>query len=268
LKSQDGGLADWERNVLKRIKSPSRSIEIAVVGKYIALQDAYKSIYEALTHGALANDARLVLKKVDSEDIEKDGVDKYLKGVKGILVPGGFGHRGIEGKISAARFARENNIPYFGICLGMQIAVIEFARNVCSLKNANSTEFNKGTKYPVISLLEEQKKIQEKGATMRLGAYECRIKKGTKAYEAYKKERISERHRHRYEFNNSYREIMQKKGMEFCGIYPKKDLIEIIELKNHPWFVACQFHPEFQSKPQTPHPLFRNFIKAAVDYKT
>jgi len=264
IKHPDGSLADWERNVLKRIKSPSHTVEIAVVGKYIALQDAYKSIYEALLHGALGNDARLILKKIDSEDIEKCGVEKYLKGVKGVLVPGGFGNRGIEGKIAAARFARENNIPYLGICLGMQIAVIEFARNVCGFKNANSTEFNKDTKYPIVSLLEEQKKVEDKGATMRLGAYECRLKKGTKAYEAYRKEKISERHRHRYEFNNNYREAMQKKGMIVSGVYPKKNLVEIVEISNHPWFVACQFHPEFQSRPENAHPLFRNFIKAAL----
>ena len=264
LKYQGGSLSDWEQNVLKRIKSPSHTVEIAVVGKYIALQDAYKSIYEALVHGALGNDTRLVLKKIDSEDIEKHGIEKYLKGVKGVLVPGGFGNRGIEGKIAAAKFARENNIPYFGICLGMQTAVIEFARNVCGFKNANSTEFDKDTKYPIVSLLEEQKKIQDKGATMRLGAYECRLKKGTKAYEVYRKEKISERHRHRYEFNNSFREALQKKGMVLSGIYPKKDLVEIIELNSHPWFVACQFHPEFQSKPEKPHPLFKSFIKAAL----
>jgi len=264
IKHPDGSLTDWERNVLKKIKSPARIVEIAVVGKYIVLQDAYKSIYEALIHGALSNDAKLVLKKVDSEDIEKYGVDKYLKGVKGVLIPGGFGNRGIEGKIAASKFARENNIPYLGICLGMQIAVIEFARNVCGFKNANSTEFNKDTKYPIVSLLEEQISVQEKGATMRLGAYECRLKKGTKAYDAYRKEKISERHRHRYEFNNDYREAMQKKGMVFSGIYHKKDLVEIIELPAHPWFVACQFHPEFQSKPESPHPLFKNFIKAAL----
>lgn len=264
LKHHDGSLADWQRNVIKKIKSPSFSVDIAVVGKYIALQDAYKSIYEALIHGALGNNARLILKRVDSEDIEKGGAAKYLQGVKGILVPGGFGHRGIEGKISAAKFARENNIPYLGICLGMQIAVIEFARNVCGFKNANSSEFNKSTKYPVISLLEEQKKIEEKGATMRLGAYECRIRKGTKTHEAYRSEKIFERHRHRYEFNNKYREAMQKKGMVFSGVYPKKDLVEIVELTGHPWFVACQFHPEFQSKPEYPHPLFRNFIKVAL----
>ena len=264
MKYKDGGLTEWGHCVLRRIKSPSHNVEIAVVGKYITLQDAYKSIYEALIHGALANDARLVLKKIDSEDIENGGVEKYLTGVKGILVPGGFGNRGIEGKIKAAQFARENNIPYFRICLGMQTAVIEFARNACGFKNANSTEFDKNTRHPVISILEEQKKIQEKGATMRLGAYECRIKKGTKVYHAYRRERIFERHRHRYEFNNSYREVMQKNGIVFSGVYPKKDLIEIIELNNHPWFVACQFHPEFQSKPDQPHPLFRSFIKAAL----
>lgn len=259
-----GDLSAWNESVIKRIKSPSREIQIAVVGKYIALQDAYKSIYEALTHGAIANDTRLIIKKVDSEDIEKNNAEKYLKKVKGILIPGGFGQRGIDGKIKAANFARENNIPYFGICLGMQTAVIEFARNVCGLKNANSTEFNKNTKHPVISLLEEQKAVRLKGASMRLGAYECNLKKGTKSYKAYKKEKIFERHRHRYEFNNKFCEILEKHGMIFSGVNPQKKLIEIIELKNHPWFVACQFHPEFKSKPDNVHPLFREFIAAAL----
>jgi len=263
LKCPEGNLADWTR-MLKRVKSPTKKVEIAVVGKYIALQDAYKSIYEALVHGAIENNAKLIINKVDSEDIEKKGVLKYLKDVKGILIPGGFGHRGIEGKIKAVKFARENKVPFLGLCLGMQTAAIEFARNVCGLKNANSSEFNKNTKYPVISLLEEQKKISDKGATMRLGAYECRLSKGTAAYKAYKKEKIHERHRHRYEFNNKYRDSMQRAGMVFSGINPKKDLVEIIELKNHPWFVACQFHPEFKSKPDSAHPLFRDFIKAAL----
>ncbi|MDD5618049.1 MAG: CTP synthase [Candidatus Omnitrophica bacterium] len=257
-------LRDWEDKVIKRINSPSKQIQIAVVGKYIILQDAYKSIYEALCHGSLANDTRLIIKKIDSEDIEKNGADEYLKDVQGILVPGGFGNRGIEGKIKAAQYARENNIPYFGICLGMQIAVIEFARNACGLKNANSTEFNKNTKFPVISLLEEQKKVKTKGGTMRLGAYKCRLIKNTKSYQAYKKEMIAERHRHRYEFNNAYRKIMQNKGMIFSGINPQANLVEIIELKNHPWFIACQFHPEFKSKPDKPHPLFIGFIKASL----
>ena len=189
---------------------------------------------------------------------------KYLKKAKGILIPGGFGNRGIEGKIKAAQFARKNNIPYFGICLGMHTAVIEFARNVCGLKNANSTEFIKNTKYPVISLLEEQQKVKIKGATMRLGAYECKLKKNTLSYSAYKKEKILERHRHRYEFNNEFKNMFEKNGMVLSGINPKTKLIELIELKDHPWYVACQFHPEFKSKPDNAHPLFREFVKAAL----
>lgn len=266
LKCDEGNLSDWENKVLKKLKLPSKEIQIAVVGKYIALQDAYKSIYEALVHSGIANDVRLRIKKVDSEDIEKNGARKYLKEVKGVLIPGGFGDRGIEGKIKAAQFARENKIPFFGICLGMQIAVIEFARNICGLEHANSTEFDKNTKHPVISLLEEQKKIDSKGATMRLGAYECKIKKPSMAYNAYKKEKMHERHRHRYEFNNNYREIMKKNGMIFSGIYPRENLVELIELKNHPWFVACQFHPEFKSKPDKVHPLFCAFTYAAINH--
>ena len=181
------------------------------------------------------------------------------------MVPGGFGDRGIEGKILAAKYARENDLPYFGICLGMHVATIEFARNVCGFKMANSTEFNKNTKYPVISLLEEQKKIVAKGATMRLGAYECKIKKESIAFDAYKKEKVQERHRHRYEFNNEYKELMAKKGMIFSGVNPQRKLMEMIELKNHSWFLACQFHPEFKSKPDKAHPLFREFVKAAIN---
>jgi len=264
LKCEDRDLSHWEDMVLSRLRSPSKQAQIAVVGKYITLQDAYKSIYEALVHGAIANDAELVIRKVDSEDIEKNGAKKYLEGVEGILVPGGFGNRGINGKIQAIQYARERKIPFFGICLGLQTAVIEFARNICGMKRANSTEFNKGTRYPVISLLEEQKKIHAKGATMRLGSYVCRIKKGTNAYKAYKKEKIFERHRHRYEFNNKYKKIMKEKGMFFPGIHPDGNLVEIIEFKNHPWFIACQFHPEFKSKPDKPHPLFSAFVKASL----
>ena len=267
LKCDDSDLTGWKRDVVDRLKYSKKEVNIAVVGKYITLQDSYKSIYEALIHGAIANSAKLILKKVDSEDIEKSGAKKYLKGVQGILVPGGFGSRGIEGKISAIKYARENKIPYFGICLGMQTAVIEFARNVCTMSGANSTEFNKKTKYPAISLLEEQKDITAKGATMRLGAYDCILKKGTKAYAAYKREKISERHRHRYEFNNKYKDTMEKNGMIFSGVYKKENLVEIIELKDHPWFLACQFHPEFKSKPDQAHPLFRDFIKAALKSK-
>lgn len=264
VKRPDKAPLEWEEAVVNKIKKPKYKVEIAVVGKYITLQDAYKSIYEALTHGAIANETKLVIKRVDSEDITKRGADKYLKGVKGILVPGGFGPRGIEGKIQAAQYARENGIPYFGICLGMQIAVIEFARNVCGMKKAHSTEFSLDTKYPVISLLEEQKKVKVKGASMRLGAYACRVKKGTNAFSAYQKERVDERHRHRYEFNNEYRDVMKKDNFVFSGINPKSNLVEIVEIKDHPWYLACQFHPEFQSKPNKAHPLFRDFVKAAL----
>lgn len=267
LQIDDKDLHNWKKTVVRRLRNPSHEVKIAVVGKYITLQDAYKSIYEALVHGAIANDARLIIKKVDSEDIEKNGTEKYLRGTRGILIPGGFGHRGIEGKIKAARFARENNICFLGLCLGMQIAVIEFARNVCAFKKANSTEFNENTKYPVISLLAEQKKIKNMGATMRLGAYECKLKKDSLAYDAYKTEKIFERHRHRYEFNNEFRAPMEKKGMVFAGINPQANLVEIIELEKHPWFVACQFHPEFKSKPDKAHPLFRDFIKHALKSK-
>ncbi|MBU4346886.1 MAG: CTP synthase [Candidatus Omnitrophica bacterium] len=264
LKCEDGSLFDWEEKVLKRLNKPSKKVHIAVVGKYITLQDAYKSIYESLVHGSIANDAELIIKRVDSEDIEKDGAEKYLEGANGILVPGGFGQRGIEGKIKAVQYARKNKIPFFGICLGMQIAVIESARNICGLKKANSTEFDKNTRYPVISLLDEQKKIRAKGATMRLGSYICLLKKGSNASKAYKKEKVLERHRHRYEFNNKYKETMRRKGFVFTGIYPKENLVEIVELKGHPWFVACQFHPEFKSKPDKPHPLFSAFIEHSL----
>ncbi|MBP7088586.1 MAG: CTP synthase [Candidatus Omnitrophica bacterium] len=263
LKYVEANLSEWEDKVLNNLRRASGEVNIAVVGKYITLQDAYKSIYEALTHGAIANSCKLIIKKIDSEDIEKNGAEKYLTGIQGILVPGGFGSRGIEGKIQAIKFAREKKIPFLGICLGMQTAVIEFARNVCNLKGANSTEFNKNNKYPVISLLEEQKKVKNMGASMRLGAYECKLKENTHVYCAYKKEKIYERHRHRYEFNDSYRELMQNKGIVFSGINPKEKLVEVIELKDHPWFVACQFHPEFKSKPDKAHPLFREFIKCS-----
>jgi CTP synthase len=264
LKYKDKSLKKWEVNVLDKLKNPSRRSTIAVVGKYITLQDAYKSIYEALIHGAIANDTKLDIKKIDSEDIENRDVTSYLKDAAGVLVPGGFGDRGIEGKIKAVKFARENNIPFFGICLGMHTAVIEFARNVAGLDDANSTEFKQTTKNPVISLLAEQKKVKNKGASMRLGVYECRVKKGTAVYKSYKKGKILERHRHRYEFNNKYKNLLGKSGIVFSGINPGKKLVEIIELKDHPWYVACQFHPEFQSKPDKAHPLFRDFIKASL----
>jgi len=258
-------LEKWQAKVVERVLNPKGKIRIAFVGKYIALQDAYKSVYESLTHAGIYNDAEVEIKKVDSEDIQKFGSEKFLNDVSGVLVPGGFGYRGIEGKISAIRFARENNIPFLGLCLGMQCAVIEFARNACGLKGANSTEFKPKAKNPVISLLQEQYKVKDLGGTMRLGAYPCRIKNNSLAAKVYGKLLTFERHRHRYEFNNRYRKLLEKKGLVFSGVYPKKGLVEIVELKNHPFFVAAQFHPEFKSKPDNPHPLFRGFISAALD---
>jgi CTP synthase len=266
IKLPDRGIKSWEEGVIKRLRSPAKEVKIAVVGKYISLQDAYKSIYEALAHGGIANNARVNIVKIDSEDVEKSGIKKYLKDAQGVLIPGGFGARGIEGKIAAVKYVRENNIPFFGICLGMQIATIEFARNVAGLKGANSTEFDKETPYPVISLIEEQKEVKDLGASMRLGAYAGILEKGTKSFEAYKNEKVSERHRHRYEFNNAYRQQLTQKGMVIAGTNPERDLVEIVEIKEHPWFVGCQFHPEFKSKPDIAHPLFKGFIAAALNF--
>ena len=264
LISRHSELKDWEESVVKRVLDPKHKIKIAFVGKYLGLQDAYKSVYEALTHAGIANDAKVEIQRVDSEDIEKYGAEKFLKDVSGVLVPGGFGYRGIEGKIKAIKYARENNVPFLGLCLGMQCAVIEFSRNACGLKGANSTEFMPKTKYPVISLLEEQRRVKDMGGTMRLGAYPCRIKNGTLAKKVYRQELVSERHRHRYEFNEKFRTLLEKKGMVFSGIYKNKNLVEIVELKKHPFFIAVQFHPEFKSKPDSAHPLFRDFIKAGL----
>lgn len=257
-------LKEWEKKVVEKAVNPKHKTAIAFVGKYITLQDAYKSVYEALNHAGIYNDAKVEIKRVDAEDIERQGADKLLKGVSGILVPGGFGYRGIEGKIRAIKFARENKIPFLGLCLGMQCAAIEFARNACGLKDANSTEFRPKTKHPVICLQEEQRKVKDLGGTMRLGAYPCKIKRNTLAHRAYGKTLVDERHRHRYEFNNKYKKLLEKKGIVFSGIYPKNNLVEIIELKGHPYFVAVQFHPEFKSKPDKAHPLFREFISAAL----
>ncbi len=264
IKSDDKDLKDWQDFVVDRIKNPAKEVKISVVGKYITLPDAYKSIYEALIHGGIANDARVIINKIDSEDLEKGKPEKLLAGSQGILIPGGFGSRGIAGKILAVKYARENQIPFFGICLGMQVATIEIARNICGWKTANSTEFDKETKYPVISLLEEQKMIKDLGATMRLGAYGCKLLKNSKSFLAYKKETISERHRHRYEFNNQYQKDLESKGVVFAGRNPESNLVEVLELQNHPWFVGCQFHPEFKSKPDKAHPLFQAFIGAAI----
>ncbi len=266
IKSEDRDLKEWQDVVVKRLKYPQKEVKISIVGKYVSLPDAYKSIYEALVHGGITNNARVIINRIDSEQIHSEhDLRKFMNGSQGLLVPGGFGSRGIEGKILAVQYAREKNLPFFGICLGMQVATIEFARNVCGLKGANSTEFDQDTKHPVICLQEEQKKIKNMGATMRLGAYPCKLLKDTLSYRAYKKETVSERHRHRYEFNNSYKKLFEKKGMIFAGIYSKNHLVEIIELKKHPWFVACQFHPEFNSKPEKAHPLFRQFIAAALE---
>jgi CTP synthase len=257
-------ISEWKAMVDTLITPPQGTVEIAVVGKYIGLRDSYKSIYESLTHGGIANKVKVKIRMVESEDVEKSGAAALLDGVCGVLIPGGFGDRGIEGKIQAIRYARENNIPFFGICLGMQCATIEYARNVCGMADASSTEFAANTAYPVIDMMIEQKKVTEKGGTMRLGAYPCQITEGTEAHRLYGQVTIQERHRHRYEFNNKYREKMQKSGMIFSGLCPGRDLVEIIELKDHPWFVACQFHPEFQSTPLRAHPLFRGFVEAAV----
>jgi CTP synthase len=269
-------LRPWDR-LVKKLKNPKRSTSIAVVGKYVHLKDSYKSLHEALIHGGIANDCRVDLNYVDSERLEKEKVAELLRGADGILVPGGFGQRGIEGKIKAAKYARENKIPYFGICLGMQAAVIEFARNVAGLKRANSSEFDNDTAAPVIYLMEQwvdrDKVIQkrdihsDKGGTMRLGAYPCKLEEGSLALRAYNRKMIWERHRHRYEFNNGFRDLLTKAGLRVSGISPDGELVEMIELGGHPWFLGCQFHPEFKSHPMDPHPLFREFIRASLGDK-
>jgi CTP synthase len=255
-------MTHWQE-ILRKIIAPQRRVRIGVVGKYIELQDAYKSVYEAVIHGGVANDCGVEIQRVDAEEIERDGPEKLLKGLGGVLVPGGFGERGIEGKIQAARYARETHLPYLGLCLGMQIATIEFARDVLKLAKAHSTEFDPNTPHPVIAMLDEQTKVTKKGGTMRLGAQPCQLVVGTKAARLYGAFVVKERHRHRYEFNNAYRDEFQKAGFVFSGFTPDGKLVEIIELADHPFFIASQFHPEFQSKPHQPHPLFKGFIAAA-----
>ena len=257
-------MEDWSRFV-RQVIFPSRKIRVAVVGKYIELKDAYKSIFESLTHAAAANDTGLEVLHVDAEDMEETGAAANLASAQGILIPGGFGDRGIEGKIAAASFARNNRVPYLGLCLGMQVAVVEFARNVLGLTHANSTEFDAKTPDPVITLLKEQEGITRKGGTMRLGSWPCRLRPGTRAAETYGREEVSERHRHRYEFNPEYRDALEAAGMIVSGASPDATLAEIVELRDHPWFVACQFHPEFQSKPTAPHPLFLGFVRAVLN---
>jgi CTP synthase len=266
LRAKPLDISDW-RELLERIRNPAHEVTIAVVGKYIRHHDAYKSIYEALDHGGLANKTRVSVRKVDAEELERDGPEKALADCDGILVPGGFGDRGIEGKIEAIRYAREKQIPFFGICLGLQCAVIEFARHVLGLNEANSTEFDRDTPHPVICLMNEQLQVCEKGGTMRLGAYPCQLREGSRIRAIYGQQAISERHRHRYEFNNAYRMTFEAAGMVASGLSPDGKLVEAIELPEHPWFIAVQYHPEFKSKPTQPHPLFADFVRAALKRK-
>jgi CTP synthase len=270
-------LENWER-LVEKVKNPKDSVTIAIVGKYIHLRESYKSLNEALFHGGIANNCTVKLDFVDSETVDESNCKERLRDAHGILVPGGFGSRGIEGKISAIRYGREHRIPFFGICLGMQMAVVEFARTIAGMGSAHSTEFDKDTPFPVIYLMKEwfdyksqtvQKRdvTSDKGGTMRLGAYPCILKEGTTAYKAYKRPDISERHRHRYEFNNDLWEKLEAAGLVVSGTSPDKQLVEIVEVPGHPWFLGCQFHPEFKSRPMDPHPLFISFIRAALEYK-
>ncbi len=269
LNSRRANLSGWKKVVAIQ-KNPQKKVTIAIVGKYVDLKESYKSLHESLIHAGIANKAELVIKYIDSEKVRQQNVKNLLSGVEGILVPGGFGPRGIEGKISAIQYARENNIPFFGICFGMQLAAIEFARNVCDLPKATSREFLKGSKKSkvqsdlVIDAMIEQRNMVDKGGTMRLGAYKCKLSKNSLAAKIYKKTLISERHRHRYEFNNKYKSILEKSGLHFSGMNPDRNLVEIIENPKHPWFVGVQFHPEFKSKPLSPHPLFVSFVKASI----
>src|SRR4051812_6535072 len=265
IESSPPDLTNW-RKFVQRIVSPKKQVKIAVVGKYIDLQDAYKSIYESLTHAAASQDCGIDLKLIDAETLQ-DGVDGHLKDVAGVLIPGGFGERGVEGKIMATRFARENKLPFLGLCLGMQVATIEFARNVCGIEDANSTEFDQNTADPVISLLDEQRDVRNKGASMRLGTWPTKITSGTLAEKVYGHREVLERHRHRYEFNMKYRQQMDEKGFTISGTSPDGSLAELIELRDHPYFLACQYHPKFQSKPNKPHPLFKGFVQACLAYQ-
>jgi CTP synthase len=263
LKAKPLDIRDW-RELLDRVLHPDHEVTIAVVGKYMKHRDAYKSVYESLDHAGIANRSRVVVRRIEAEDVPSRGAEGVLGGVDGILVPGGFGMRGIEGKIEAIRYARTHNIPFFGICLGMQCASVEFARSVLGFDDANSTEFDKTTQHPVISLMEDQSYVRQRGGTMRLGAWPCSLLPDSLARQAYGLEIIQERHRHRYEFNNSYRKKFEQHGFVATGMSPDGSLVEIMELVDHPWFLAVQFHPEFKSKPTKAHPLFRDFVAAAL----
>jgi CTP synthase len=266
LHTREPDLTEW-KNFVNRVINPTRSVRIAVVGKYIELQDAYKSVYEALTHAGAAHDCEVRLVRLDAEDLVHENPKQFPPDIQGVLIPGGFGDRGIEGKIIAATYARENRIPYLGLCLGMQIATIEFARNVCGLAKANSTEFDENGPDPVICLMDEQKDVVALGASMRLGTWKATLKPGSLAHRLYGADEISERHRHRYEFNNDYRERLEAAGLSISGTSPDGKLVEIVEVPGHPFFIASQFHPEFLSKPNHPHPLFAGFIEAALHKK-
>ncbi|SIN80573.1 CTP synthase [Singulisphaera sp. GP187] len=263
LKANPLDISDW-RELVDRVLQPDHEVRIAVVGKYMKHRDAYKSVYESLDHAGIANRSRVIVLRVEAEDVSGGGADAVLAGVDGILVPGGFGMRGVEGKIEAIRYARTKGIPFFGICLGMQCAVVELARNVLGLEDANSTEFDKATQHPVISLMDDQSYVRQRGGTMRLGAWPCTLGEDSLARKAYGLDVVQERHRHRYEFNNDYREALKEKGLVMTGMSPDGSLVEIIEWANHPWFLAVQFHPEFKSKPTKAHPLFRDFVAAAL----
>jgi CTP synthase len=265
LRCDTPSLDGW-RDMVRVIKHAGQDVSIAICGKYVHLRDAYKSIAEAIVHAGIANETKVNVEWVDSEQIEKEGPDRLLGNVSGLLVPGGFGQRGIEGMVRAITYARERGMPFFGLCLGLQCAVIEFARSVCGLDNADSSEFNPSTPHPVISLMPEQTKLELMGGTMRLGAYRCDVKEGSVARRAYGSDHVIERHRHRYEFNNRYRAIFEKHGALFSGIQMERDLVEIMELKGHPWYVGVQFHPELKSRPDAPHPLFREFVEVAVEF--
>ena len=266
LPDNDPDLTEWE-GMIEKLKSPTEKVIVAIVGKYTEHGDAYLSITEALKHAGIANSAEIQIKWVESDDLLKGDPQKLLGDADGILVPGGFGYRGIEGKLKAVRFARESKVPFLGLCLGMQCATIEFARNVLNLEKANSSEFDPDTPYPVISLLHEQEEIEDMGGTMRLGAYPCRLDPDSKSYKIYGSSTVSERHRHRYEFNNQYREAFESSGFRLSGLSPDGRLVELIELDDHPWFMASQYHPEFKSRPLRAHPLFREFVAAALKQK-
>jgi CTP synthase len=266
LPHYDRDLSKWE-SLVNRIKNPAGEVDIAVVGKYVDYGDSYKSLNEALAHGGIANECRVEVTYVDSEKIEQDGLPERVRDADAILVPMGFGPRGTEGKITAVRWAREQKIPFLGICFGMQMAVIEFARHVCGLEHANSSEVDPSTPHPVIDLMTTQRGLTQKGGTMRLGAYPCDLLEGSLARKVYSRRKISERHRHRYEFNNAYRERLEAGGLVLSGLSPDAGLVEMIELRDHPWFIGSQFHPELRSRPMDCHPLFKGFIRAALHHR-